>query len=191
MPAVGFMAIAPSSCPPVSRTWNCATVTNSRARRVEISSLITPPSVPCPLRTTPAGYPVFLISSRWKHYTATPPANWYATNFNDLFWIEGQAKFGCGTGPTNIITPVPQKQPSYYFRQKFVVTDTNMQELLLSARCSDFVAGVGSPMRIFINGREIPATGIEPVLDGNTDQYYDLTPFLDWIRPVPICSPSS
>lgn len=123
------------------------------------------------------------FSSRWKYYSATPPANWYATNFNDLFWIEGQAKFGCGSGPTNVITPLPQKQPSYYFRKKFVVTDTNVQELLLSARCSDFVGGVGTPLRLFINGREIPATGIEPVDDGNRDLYYDLTPFLDWILP--------
>ena len=123
------------------------------------------------------------MSSRWKHFTATPPTNWYATNFNDLFWIEGQAKFGCGSGPLSIITPLPQKLPSYYFRQKFVVADTNVQELLLTARCSDFAGGTGTPMRIFINGREVPATGIEPVLDGNTDQYYDLTPFLEWIRP--------
>lgn len=123
------------------------------------------------------------MSSRWKHLTSLAPANWYATNFSDAFWIEGQAKFGCGSGPLNIITPVPQKQPSYYFRQKFVVADTNMEELLLTARCSDFVGGVGSPMRIFINGNEVPATGIEPVLDGNTDQFYDLTPFLSWIRP--------
>lgn len=123
------------------------------------------------------------FGSRWKHYTATPPTNWSATNFNDLFWIEGQAKFGCGSGPTNVITPLPAKQPSYYFRQKFVIADTNASELLLSARCSDFAGGVGTPMRIFVNGREIPATGIEPVLDGNTDQYYDLTPFLEWFRP--------
>ena len=123
------------------------------------------------------------MSSRWKHLTSVAPANWYATNFNDLFWIEGQAKFGCGTGPLNIITPVPQKQPTYYFRQKFVVASTNMEELLLTTRCSDFVGGVGSPMRIYINGREVPATGIEAVLDGNTDQFYDLTPFLDWIKP--------
>ncbi len=123
------------------------------------------------------------MSSRWKFYTSTAPANWYATNFSDLFWIEGQAKFGCGGGPINVITPLPQKQPSYYFRQKFVVGDTNMEELLLTARCSDYVAGVGSPMRIWINGVEIPAASIEPGLDGNTDQFYDLTPFLSWIRP--------
>jgi hypothetical protein len=122
------------------------------------------------------------MSSRWKYLTTAAPANWYATNFNDLFWIEGQAKFGCGGGPINVITPLPQKQPSYYFRQKFVVANTNMEELLLTARCSDFVGGVGTPMRIYINSLEVPATAIEPGLDGNTDQFYDLTPFLSWIR---------
>jgi len=125
------------------------------------------------------------MSSRWKYYTVAgvPPSDWYTPNFSEgLLWLSANAKFGAGSGPSGIVTHVTPDLPSYYFRQKFTVTDTNVEEMLLTAHCTDFQGGTGSPMRIFINGNEVPATSIEPGLDGNTDVYYDLTPFIGWVH---------
>ncbi len=122
------------------------------------------------------------FGSAWRYFTGTPPVNWYATNFNDTVWPESLAKFGCGSGPTNLVTLLPSKLPSYYFRRTFVVDDTNLDELLLSAICSDFQSS-GTPMRLFLNGQEVAASGIELGSDtGNDVRYYDLTPFLNLIH---------
>src|SRR4051794_37254626 len=75
--------------------------------------------------------------STWRYNASTPPANWFAADFNDALWQLGLAKFGAGSGPLNIITILPQRQPLYYFRHNFVLSSLPCEELLLSATCTD------------------------------------------------------
>ena len=122
------------------------------------------------------------FGSAWHFCSTPPPTNWCASNFNDISWPVGQAKFGAGSGPTNIMTTLPQMQPAYYFRKKFNVTSTNIEELLLCATCTDNYAGTLCPLRVFINGTKIDST-IEAVSgQGNETLYFDLTPFTPLIR---------
>ena len=123
------------------------------------------------------------FASTWRFSTATPPTNWFAANFNDDSWPVGAAKFGAGSGPTNVVTALPQMLPTYYFRKKFNVVSTNFEELLLCATCTDNYAGTLSPLGVFINGAEIRST-IESVTgQGNQILYFDLTPFAQLIQP--------
>jgi hypothetical protein len=123
------------------------------------------------------------FASTWRFFTATPPANWFATNFNDASWPVGTAKFGAGGGPTNVVTALPQFLPAYYFRKKFNVTSTEFEELLLSATCTDLYGDTIRPLGVFINGNEIKST-IEAISgQGNEVLYFDLTPFAHLILP--------
>jgi hypothetical protein len=123
------------------------------------------------------------FGSAWRFYSTPPSTNWYASGFNDISWPVGQAKFGAGSGPTNILTTLPQTQPAYYFRKKFNVVSTNIEELLLCATCTDNYAGTLCPLRVFINGTLINST-IEAVSgQGNETLYFDLTPFNQLLRP--------
>jgi hypothetical protein len=122
------------------------------------------------------------FGSRWRYSTTTPTGSWYATNFNDVAWLEGAARLGCGSGPTNIATQIAAQKPAYYFRRTFTVANTNLEEFLLSATCTD--NGSGPSMQMYLNGRLIPATDINNVSgQGNQTLYYDLTPFLDYLLP--------
>jgi hypothetical protein len=117
------------------------------------------------------------FGSTWRYITSTPPTNWYAPSFNDSTWPLGNAKFGAGGGPTNIVTQLPQQKSAYYFRKTFVVNSPR-QELLLAATCTDDYGGTIYPLRVFINGTEIKSSGIETVTgQGNETRYFDLTPF--------------
>ena len=101
-------------------------------------------------------------------------------NFADTAWLLGTAKFGAGSGPTNIITTLPQRQPVYYFRRSFVLGSQPCEELLLSATCTD----AGNPPDIYLNGTRLNTTGIDVVSNpGNEIRYYDLTPFADLLHP--------
>ncbi len=121
---------------------------------------------------------LFPFGSTWKFLAASPAANWFATNFNDSAWGLGTAKFGAGSGPTNILTQVASGKPAYYFRKTFSLTQTNFEELLLAATCTDDYGGTIYPMRVWINGTEILSSGIEAVsFDGNAPKYFDLTLF--------------
>ncbi|MEO7298143.1 MAG: FG-GAP-like repeat-containing protein, partial [Verrucomicrobiota bacterium] len=126
---------------------------------------------------------ILSFGSTWKYLSATPPSNWYATNFNDSGWVSGNAKFGRGGTPTNVVTQLPANQPSYYFRKNFVVTQTNLDEFLLAATCTDDYGGVIYPLKIYLNGTELITSGIEAVNTGNTLKYFDLFPFVNLLKP--------
>jgi hypothetical protein len=123
------------------------------------------------------------FGSRWHYLAGNPPPNWFAADFNDSSWPEGNAKFGQGTGPQNIVTSLPKNLPAYYFRRQFTVPGSRYEELLLSATCTDDYGGVVYPMRIWLNGVEIKTGGIEAVSgEGNVVKCFDLAPFLDLIH---------
>ena len=135
---------------------------------------------PMPMPTDPSWQTLVPFNSTWKFFTAAPPTNWFATNFNDNAWVLGVGKFGAGSGPINIVTPLPQFKSNYYFRTTFVLTNTAYEEFLLSATCSD--NNTGPSLEMYINGRQIVATDINCVTpQGNTVLYYDLTPFIDYL----------
>ncbi|HWD19667.1 MAG TPA: hypothetical protein VHB20_10345 [Verrucomicrobiae bacterium] len=118
------------------------------------------------------------FGSTWRYFTSLPPVNWYAANFNDATWPQAPAKFGCGSSPTNVVTAVPPGQPAYYFRRTFNVTQTNLEEFLLAATCTDDYGGTIYPLRLWLNGQEVVSSGIEAVsFEGNDVKYFDLTPF--------------
>lgn len=117
----------------------------------------------------------------WRYSAETPPANWFAEDFSDANWLLGTAKFGAGSGPTNIVTRLPWQKPAYYFRRVFVTPTNACEELLLSATCTD---GTGKGLEVYLNGVKLVTSGIDAVtLQGNEVKYYDLAPFLDRLRP--------
>ncbi len=127
---------------------------------------------------------IFPLGSTWRFFTEPPPANWYQPNFDDSRWLLGVAKLGAGSGPRNIITPLPAGKSSYYFRKKFVLGSQQAEELLLSATCTDAYAGVTYPPRIFLNGAEIVTTQMDIVSgQGNDVRHFDLLPFVHLLRP--------
>src|SRR6185312_11911161 len=97
------------------------------------------------------------FGSTWRYSSSTPAANWFAADFADAAWPIGTAKFGAGTGPANIVTPLPQRQPVYYFRRNFVLGTEPCEELLLSATCTDG----GNPPDVYLNGTKLNTTGID------------------------------
>jgi hypothetical protein len=116
----------------------------------------------------------------WRYFTDTPPANWSSPGFDDSAWPIGFAKFGAGSGPTNIITPLPPRNPAYYFRRNLVLPPGAPEELLLSATCTEG----GRPLNVYFNGVKLPTSGIEAVSDqGNVVRYFDLAPFIDLLHP--------
>ena len=117
--------------------------------------------------------------STWRYSASTPPANWFAPDFVDAAWPLGTAKFGAGSGPANIVTTLPQRQPVYYFRRNFVLGSLACEELLLSATCTD----AGNPPDIYLNGTKLNTSGIDIVSNpGNEIRYFDLTPFADLLH---------
>ena len=119
------------------------------------------------------------FGSTWRYNASTPPGNWFATGFADGAWPLGTAKFGAGSGPANIVTPLPQRQPVYYFRRNFVLGAGPCEELLLSATCTDG----GNPPDVYLNGAKLNTTGIDVASNpGNEIRYYDLTPFANLLH---------
>lgn len=122
------------------------------------------------------------LGERWRHFTTTPPTDWFEPGFDDSAWPEAPAKFGAGSGPQNIVTPLPGYQPAYYFRRDFSAT-ADSQELLLVATCTDDYGGTVYPLRLWINGTEAITSGIEAVSgEGNVEKYFDLSAFIHLIR---------
>ena len=122
------------------------------------------------------------FGSLWRYSVTVPPLGWTLPTVSNLAWIEAPAKFGAGSGPTNITTLIPGFLPTYYFRRTFTIPNTNFEEFLLSATCTD--NGSGPSLEIYLNGRQFPATDINAVSDqGNQTLYYDLTPFIDFLQP--------
>jgi hypothetical protein len=123
------------------------------------------------------------FSSSWQYCTNTPPASWYASDFNDSAWPVGRAKFGAGSGPTNIVTRLPQLLPAYYFRKQFIVDSAQFEELLLAATCTDVSVSTIYPLRVFLNGTELKTFIDAVTMQGNETRYFDLTPFGCLLRP--------
>ncbi|HZM04085.1 MAG TPA: VCBS repeat-containing protein [Candidatus Saccharimonadales bacterium] len=118
------------------------------------------------------------FGAMWRYSFLPQAGNWYATNFSDSLWPLAPAKFGTGPSPTNVATPLPGYLPAYYFRGTFNVAQTNQEELLLAATCTDDYGGVIYPMRVWLNGVEVISSGVDAVsFEGNAVNYFDLTPF--------------
>ncbi|HZR18336.1 MAG TPA: hypothetical protein VFE51_13670, partial [Verrucomicrobiae bacterium] len=123
------------------------------------------------------------FGATWRYSSSNPPANWSAADFNDSQWLVGRAKFGAGSGPTNIATRLPQWLPNYYFRTQFIVTSTNFEELLLSASCTDVSVAKIYALQLWLNGHAIPSCIEAVTMQGNQIRYFDLTPFISWLQP--------
>ena len=122
------------------------------------------------------------FGSTWRFSVTAPAANWFLPEFTDTLWPIGRAKFGAGSGPKNIVTPLLPGKPAYYFRKQFVLNSAS-EELLLSATCTDAYGGAVYPLRIFLNGTELTTSGIEAVTgQGNDVRYYDLHPFISLLK---------
>lgn len=120
------------------------------------------------------------FGSTWRYSATTPPQNWFAFDFNDTAWPIGTAKFGAGSGPTNLVTALPQRQPVYYFRRNFILPSLPCEELLLSATCTD----AGYSPDVYLNGTKLNTSGIDVSSNpGNEVRYFDLTPFADLLQP--------
>lgn len=137
--------------------------------------------------TDPAWQSLVTLHSTWKYFNvaggAVPPANWSDAGFDDSAWPVGTAKFGAGSGPTGVSTPLPPQQPKYYFRKQFTVNGTAFEDFLLEATCTDDYGGTVYPLEMYLNGTKLETSGIAAVSgDGNTVMYYDLTPFLPLIQ---------
>jgi hypothetical protein len=123
------------------------------------------------------------FGSSWRYYTNAPPTNWFAPSFNDSTWPTGSAKFGAGSGPTNVVTRLPQLHSAYFFRKQFIAPSADIEDLLLSATCTDDSGTALYPLRLFLNGSEVK-TFIDTVTSqGNVIRYFDLTPFAELIHP--------
>jgi hypothetical protein len=122
------------------------------------------------------------FGSTWHYFTNTPPPNWFASDFDDSAWPIGTAKFGAGTGPTNIVTRVPQHCPAYYFRKQFVLASADFEELLLSATCTDDSGSAPYPIRVFLNGSEVNSRIETVTAQGNETRYFDLIPFASLLQ---------
>jgi hypothetical protein len=119
----------------------------------------------------------------WRYSVDSPPANWTAASFDQSIWPLGRAKFGAGA-TSNIVTRLPQQRSAYFFRRTFVVTNTAFEELLLAATCTDDYGGINYPLQVYLNGTSIPSAPIEIATGtGNEIRYFDLHPFIDWLRP--------
>jgi hypothetical protein len=123
------------------------------------------------------------FNDEWRYRSGSPPANWYADDFDDSRWRLGVAKFGAGDGPNDIVTMLPRFQQQYCFRRSFWCDPGELEELLLAATCTDDYGGSILPLKVWINGTEIITTGIEAVTgQGNEKRYFDLSPFIHLVR---------
>lgn len=122
------------------------------------------------------------FGSQWRYETNSPASGWYRPNFDDSGWPVGWAKFGAGSGPTNITTRLPQLCPNYYFRTSFNNPSPNIEEFLLSATCTDVSVLQIYPLRIYLNGVYIPAIVDVVTMQGNETRYYDLTPYVSLLK---------
>ena len=115
----------------------------------------------------------------WRYSVDSPPGDWTSASFDDSSWPEGFGKFGAGA-TSNIVTRLPQRRSAYYFRRSFAVTNTELEEFLLGATCTDDYAGINYPLQVYLNGTGIPASAIElGTGQGNITRYFDLLPFIE------------
>lgn len=121
------------------------------------------------------------FGATWR-YLAGAPAGWFGTGFDDHAWPLGTAKFGAGSGPTNVVTLLPQLLPHYYFRRQFILSSINFEELLLAATCTDVSVSAYYPLQVYLNGRIVPSFIDTVTMQGNDVRYFDLTPFIPYLR---------
>lgn len=97
---------------------------------------------------------IIFSDDNWKYRLGNtePPGNWYASNFNDSNWFEGQGGFGYADGDDNTVIGPTQ---SIYLRKNFEIIEVDDLELaLLHADYDDaFIA--------YLNGVEIARANIE------------------------------
>jgi hypothetical protein len=124
------------------------------------------------------------FGSVWRYTVSEPAANWSAVDFDDSGWEQAPAKFGGGTGTAGVVTPLVLMQPAYYFRRTFTNSGSQFEEFLLAATATDDFNGQTYPLRVFLNGQELGAAGVEAVTGTGTPvKYFDLLPFADLLRP--------
>jgi len=130
-------------------------------------------------KVSPTALTLLPFESVWRYLEGNPPAGWHTAGFDDSAWRAGQAKFGAGSGPDDVNTPLTRYQDQYYFRATFNLT-ADLNELLaygLSTTGPDGGAGIKD---IYVNGQRIPIQ--DPGLSdnpGNDARILDLTPFID------------
>jgi len=123
------------------------------------------------------------IESRWKYADNLIDPAWTQPDFDDAAWMSGVAKFGAGSGPAGIRTPLQQNRSQYFFRKTFEVPSAGLNEFLLEAYCTDDYADRRHGLEISINGTKLLTSGIEAVSGtGNEAKYYDLTPFVSLLK---------
>ena len=123
------------------------------------------------------------FGASWHFSTNNPGSSWFVPGFDDSGWPRGHAKFGAGSGPTNVVTRLPQWLPNYYFRTQFNLADTNIEELLLSATCTDVSVSAIFPLQVFLNGKVVPSFVDAVTMQGNETRHFDLVPYISLLKP--------
>ena len=123
------------------------------------------------------------MGSQWRYQLDAVGANWFSTGLNDSSWALAKAKFGAGSGPTNVSTRLPQLKTEYHFRKQFIASGALIDDLLLSVACTDVSSTAYYPISVYLNGMEIPSTAELTSAQGNEIQHFDLTPFAHLIVP--------
>jgi len=83
---------------------------------------------------------------------------------------------------------LPQLLPAYYFRRTFLAPSAELEELLLSATCTDVSAAGFFPLHLYLNGTEVKTFLDTVTMQGNETRYCDLTPFATLIHPPSMSS---
>jgi hypothetical protein len=124
------------------------------------------------------------LESDWRYFDGAAPGGWYQPAFDDGSWPVGQAKFGAGSGPDDVNTPLPQFRDQFYFRHEFSIVDPNPVELVAYG-LSTTGPNAGPGIReIYLNGTLIPTP--DPGLTdnpGNEVRLFDLSPFIHLLEP--------
>lgn len=121
------------------------------------------------------------FGSVWRYTDSTQAADWHSPAFDDSGWSEGQAKLGCGSGPQQVVTPLPDSRDRFYFRAEFDYQPELgwLTELVASAMATEGPDQGPGIKEIFLNGSLIPIQ--DPGLSGgqgNEVRMLDLSPFI-------------
>jgi hypothetical protein len=106
-------------------------------------------------KTSDSSQVLLAAGSTWKYRDAATaaPSDWNQVNFDDTAWPEGSAQFGYGDGDEatllNFGSDPDNKTISYYFRQKFFVTNpADIASLTLRLVADDGAV-------VYLNGQEV------------------------------------
>lgn len=96
----------------------------------------------------------FQNGSTWKYYDqgALDGQNWYANNYDDSFWLQGEAPLGFGKQEATTLDyggDAQHKRPTYYFRTTMPLDIKPNSSTSISL---DFIADDG--FIIYVNGKE-------------------------------------